>query len=141
MGLDFVEIILEIEEEFCIVIPDNAGLNTMGDLQEFVVNTFSRSNVNRALDLLPKNGDDGKMPYDQYQQIWECFPWLPSPKGLFQKKRYERDRVVALLQQKYEYATNPDSIREKVMRIIKEILGLRYEPSPQDRLVEDLGCG
>ena len=50
MGLDTVELILEVEDEFSIRIPDSEAINirTVGELAQLVVNLVTEEN---AIDL------------------------------------------------------------------------------------------
>ena len=81
MGLDSVELVIAIEEEFCIEMPISSECKTVGDVQNLVVEAVA-----------------------------------PATPG------------------------QEDLIRMRVSEIVQEILGLKRNPSPQDRLVEDLGC-
>lgn len=140
MGLDLGEIIIAIENEFCIRFPDDPSFDlTIESMQAFARASYDPDRIREAIRALPPDAPDGRMPREAYAEVLERFSWMPSP-GLLSDRRFRREDVERHLAGRLHYEGRPEGIDRMVVAIVRRELQLKVEPRPQDHLVHDLGA-
>ena len=142
MGLEIAEIIMDIEDEFCIEIEEDARLDgTVGQLENYVISKFNFNVISKVIDLIPENDESGYIPHEAYAKLYNKYSWLPTPKRIiFFKKKLNKHDICEYLLSKEKYKNNSDLIRNQIRTIIKEQLQLSFDIEAKHHLVKDLGC-
>ena len=142
MGLEIVEIFMDIESEFCISIPSDFQMNGfVHELEDLVIKLYSPLGIIKLLKKIPDNGPDGHIDPNVYQGIWASSTFLPSPTGVFKRtKNYSSEMIKSALTMKCNYDSH-EKIRQKIKSIIKDRSGFRGEVLSGHHLVRDIGCG
>jgi len=143
MGLEIAEIMMDLEDEFLLVIDTNVNLDgTVRSLEDHVVSTFSRQrylDVIHDVDALPYADDHvlSRSEYKWTRQSVDCLPrgfiWVP--------KQYDtKAKIRGSLQSRFDRYRDEEAIRVGVRRVIENRLQTRKPVKSSDHLVRDLGA-
>lgn len=143
MGLEIAEIMMDLEDEFCVELFDNElPLLKVSDIEDLVVGKRPRERISEAIALVPGDCPDGHLDHDTYCAYWKKHKSLPSPSRWFglQRNQITSEEIIRSLTDRLARYQTDDQVRVAVRRIIAGRLSLPAVASHQD-LIKDLGCG
>jgi hypothetical protein len=142
VGLELAEIVMDLEDEFCLELPESRLRGTrVADLEDLVLACLPRESIAAAIALVPMDEADGGIDHDAYLALWRENHSLPVAERWFglQRRRVARAEIVRALEERLARYHGDDQVRAGVRRIIAERLSLPAVASTQD-LIADLRC-
>ena len=142
MGLESAEILMDIEDEFCIEISSDTRLEGyIYELEDLVKRLYSADRIKYLMHLVPEDETDGYIDHYKYEQLWNKHKSLPAPKRMiFLRNKHSKKDIILTLENKLRYMDS-NLITEKIHSIIIERTCFKGILKSQYHLIRDLGCG
>jgi len=143
MGLEIAEIIMEIEDEFCIQLPDcclGIEKSRVKDLEDAVIGQGVPGAIRGLLDHLPQSDDNGFFSEPYYSEFWKKHKGLPSPNRFFgfKKVMVREIEVKNILNDRLAKYQSEIVTRIKIRALIRDRLSWPTEIQPEMDLIKDL---
>jgi len=144
MGLEIAEILMDLEDEFIVVLDENTQLDgTVRSLENYVLGKFDRTRYDTLISTVNEipYPDDHILSIGEYRLTRKTITSLPRG-FICVPKEYDRKSKIrtALLALRDKYADS-ECVRRGVRKIIKDRLQFKRDIRPDDHIVRDLGAG
>ena len=130
---------MSIEDTFGLEFPENEPyFNTVGELQQFVINNINLSSLKTAIASIPKNNSEGFISNKEYKKFQLNYPYAPKLTGFIKKKSYSHEQILLHLEEIKSLEHNEIAIKNKVIELIQQIIG-KQPVKETDHFIENLG--
>jgi hypothetical protein len=143
VGLEIAEIIMDLEDEFCIIInEENVKFGTLViDFENMVVNKYNKKLLSSVLNEIVNidNLDNS----DQYEKLLILNKWLPQPRYRFLHiflRHIDKDKLITRIENAMNNYKDENDVRSSVRNIITKRLCLKSPALSNQDLIKDLGC-
>ena len=144
MGLEIAEIMMDLEDEFFVVLESDARLDgSVKSLEDFVLSAFSRQRIADLIDVIGAlpYGDNAVLDRSQYKITRQHVPALPRGLIWVPGEFNTKEKIIQSLRDRLSGYPDDESVRVGVRRIIEKRLQLKVQVKPSDHLVRDLNAG